>query len=118
MVPYGRGKPLPYVPPKDRGRGGGRSGAGGVEPRPYGIPGGAVCGQSGSSAPYGGAQNPREVDTSRGPIFYFCGCFSKKIFNPFIRAALSRTSGRPEVAMLPITQPPRMRSGKPPPQSA
>ena len=37
MVPYGRGKPLPYVTTKGRGCGGGRWGAGGVEPRPYGV---------------------------------------------------------------------------------
>ena len=54
LRPAGRGKPLPYVTTKDRGCGGGRSGAGGVEPRPYGVTGGAVCGQSGSSAPTGG----------------------------------------------------------------
>ena len=50
----GRGKPLPYVTTKDRGCGGGRSGAGGVGPRPYGVTGGAVCGPIWSSAPTGG----------------------------------------------------------------
>ena len=51
MVPYGRGKPLPYVTTKGRGCSDGRWGAGGVEPRPYGMTDGAACGPMWSSAP-------------------------------------------------------------------
>lgn len=43
----------------------------------------------------GRRKNPGGTFVPPGFIFYFCGCFSKKIFSPPMRAALSRTSGRP-----------------------